>query len=112
MKRLRVMPPVYLLAAIAAMAALHGWLTVRQLIFWPWRWVGFLPMALGVLTGGWVAVVFVRRKTTITPGEVSSDLVTDGPFRLSRNPIYLGMALILVAVALLLGSLTPWFVIL
>jgi protein-S-isoprenylcysteine O-methyltransferase Ste14 len=32
-------------------------------------------------------------------------------FRLSRNPMYLGFALVLMGVAILLGSLTPWFIV-
>jgi protein-S-isoprenylcysteine O-methyltransferase Ste14 len=34
-------------------------------------------------------------------------LVTDGLYRFSRNPMYLGFALVLIGVWLLLGRLTP-----
>lgn len=41
------------------------------------------------------------------PFEESSALVTGGVFRVTRNPMYLGMALIVLGAALLLGSATP-----
>ncbi len=40
-----------------------------------------------------------------------SSLVVDGPFKYSRNPMYLGMVLALTGLALLLGTVTPWLVI-
>lgn len=108
MKRPRILPPVYLLAAILLMLGLHYWLPVRQLISWPWRWVGAALCGAGLFLGIWSVMSFVRHKTTIKPGDVSSHLLTEGPFRFSRNPIYLGMVLILAGTALLLGSVTPW----
>lgn len=43
----------------------------------------------------------------MNPFERSSALVTGGVFRITRNPMYLGMALIVLGAALLLGSATP-----
>lgn len=108
MKRPRILPPVYLLAAVLLMLGLHYWLPLRQLITWPWRWVGAAVCGAGLCLGIWSVMSFVRHKTTIKPGAVSSHLLTEGPFRFSRNPIYLGMVLILAGTALLLGSVTPW----
>ena len=44
-------------------------------------------------------------KTTVKPDERPSVLVTGGAFRLTRNPMYLGMALILAGAAITMGSL-------
>ena len=111
MKRPRIMPPVYLLLAIVAMVALHYLLPGRQWVSGGWRWAGAVPIVAGVGLVGWVAVLFGRHQTTIKPGEVSSHLLIGGPFRISRNPIYLGMAMVLAGTALALGSLTPWLVV-
>jgi protein-S-isoprenylcysteine O-methyltransferase Ste14 len=105
------MPPVYLLAAIAAMVAIHYLFPGKQILDTPWRWVGAVPIVAGVGLVLWVAALFRRRKTTIKPGDISSSLVTDGPFRFSRNPIYVGMTNILVGTAIALGSLMPWLVV-
>ena len=108
-RRPKVLPPVYLLATVIAMLVVHRWLPVRQLITGHWRWTGLAPALIGLATGGSAARLFVRRKTTIRPGQVSTALMTDGPFRFTRNPIYVGMVLMLSGVAVGLGSLSPWF---
>jgi protein-S-isoprenylcysteine O-methyltransferase Ste14 len=54
------------------------------------------------------AVSFRRAKTTVNPlkPESASSLVTSGIYRISRNPMYVGLALFLVAWAVYLAS--PW----
>jgi protein-S-isoprenylcysteine O-methyltransferase Ste14 len=48
--------------------------------------------------------------TTLTPGARSSALVQSGPFRVSRNPMYLGALLAVVGECLLVGSVVSLFV--
>ena len=59
----------------------------------------------------WVAKLFDRAGTTIKPFQESSALVVRGPYRLSRNPIYLGMVAALLGVGTMLGSLTPFAIV-
>jgi protein-S-isoprenylcysteine O-methyltransferase Ste14 len=47
---------------------------------------------------------FKKYDTTVKPFEQSSALVTEFPFSISRNPMYVGITLMLLGVALLLGS--------
>jgi protein-S-isoprenylcysteine O-methyltransferase Ste14 len=68
-------------------------------------------LALGAALVLWPAGLFNRAGTTIRPFERSSALVVSGPYRLSRNPIYLGMATMLAGVGVLAGSLTPFLVV-
>jgi protein-S-isoprenylcysteine O-methyltransferase Ste14 len=108
---LRVIPPVYLLAAVILMVLLHRFAPVRQLIQWPWRWVGVAVIVGGLMFGFSAVALFRRHRTTLRPGQASTMLVDRGPFRVTRNPMYLGMTIALVGVALLLGSATPWAVV-
>jgi len=109
--RVRIVPPVYLLAAIAGMALLHFLAPGMMLIPRPWNWLGLLPFVGGLLLGGIAARLFARHKTTIKPGHVSSSLLTTGPFSWSRNPIYVAMTMLLAGVATRFGSLTPWLLV-
>lgn len=65
--------------------------------------VGAGGMALAL--GGILAVA--RHRTTMVPHRSVSSLVTTGAYRLSRNPMYMGLALAYVGGALLVGSWWP-----
>ena len=51
------------------------------------------------------AGIFLRRRTAIIPFKPATALVTSGIYRRTRNPMYLGMALIYAGLAVLLNSL-------
>jgi protein-S-isoprenylcysteine O-methyltransferase Ste14 len=76
-------------------------------------WLGFGPyhaalggavIALGLGLMLWASVTMLRRKTEVLPGREAAALVTEGPFRLSRNPIYLGDLLLLAGAALVFDA--------
>jgi protein-S-isoprenylcysteine O-methyltransferase Ste14 len=107
----KILPPTWLLIAMLAMMALHFSLPGMGIIPRPWSLAGILLLALGI-TLTMIADDLIRKlHTTVKPFEESAVLVTSGPYRLSRNPMYLGFVLILTGTAILLGSLTPFLVI-
>jgi len=106
-KRKPVLPPTYLLVFILIMVGLHLFLPVKKVVVSPYGYLGVLPLLMGVLLNLWSSNFFNKVKTTVKPFERSSHLITEGLYRYSRNPMYLGMALILLGLALLLGSITP-----
>ena len=71
----------------------------------PFTYSGFLIMGFGLVMVLWSRSLFLKNATTLQLSEEPTSLVTSGPFRLSRNPIYLGMASILLGVAEVLGTL-------
>ena len=77
----------------------------------PWREVlaGALVVA-GVAFDLLGLVAFRAARTTVNPlrPERSSALVTGGVYRVTRNPMYVGMALLLSAWAVWLSALLPW----
>ncbi|HEY4311370.1 MAG TPA: isoprenylcysteine carboxylmethyltransferase family protein [Pirellulales bacterium] len=107
-RRIRIVPPIYFLAAIVAMVAIGWSYPGAVLLEAPWNWLGFVPLAGGIALGGISSRLFAKHKTTIKPGHVSRQLLIDGPYRWTRNPIYLGMLTVLAGVAMLVGSATPW----
>lgn len=108
----KILPPTILLGAILLMLGLHFLFPITLLVPIFWRLIGILPLVLGIVISYAAERQFHQVGTTVHPFEGSSQLVTDGLFRFSRNPMYLGMVLILLGVALLMGSLAPFGVIL
>lgn len=53
--------------------------------------------------------IFVRSRTTVIPFSTASTLVTWGPYRFTRNPMYVGLTLVYVGLAIALAELWPLF---
>lgn len=94
------------------MWALDRWLPLAQWIAPAWHWLAGLPAALGIGIAVAAMMRFRQAGTTLNPVDLSktSQLVTDGIFALSRNPMYLALSLLLLAWAIWLGSASPWLV--
>ncbi|MGB5246319.1 MAG: isoprenylcysteine carboxylmethyltransferase family protein [Woeseia sp.] len=103
-------PPVYFLLALAGAIAAHKLAPAMQLINAPWNYAGILLIAAGLAMVIVSAGAFSRAETPIVPFTQSTALVTGGCYRFTRNPMYLGMVLVLLGVDVLLGSLTPFLI--
>jgi protein-S-isoprenylcysteine O-methyltransferase Ste14 len=103
----KILPPVYFSLALVAMAGLHFLWPVARYLSLPGGLIGLLPLSIGIALNVAADRQFKRHQTTVKPFERSSALVATFPFSVSRNPMYLGITLMLVGVALLLGTVSP-----
>jgi protein-S-isoprenylcysteine O-methyltransferase Ste14 len=101
-----------MLLAGALMWALDRWLPLAHWIEPPWNRLGGLPIAAGVAVAVAALMRFRQAGTSVDPMDLTktSRLVTEGIFRVTRNPMYLGLSLLLSGWALWLGSASPWLV--
>lgn len=107
---IRPIPPVLFLLSIFGMVLLDRYVPIRAIGLGRWAWLSWVFVALGLVLPIWGIVTFRFHRTRIHPGEGhASTVVTTGPYRFTRNPMYLGMILILIGGALRLGSVSPWF---
>lgn len=111
MQSKKVLPPTYLLLAIVLSVVFHFLLPVAHVISFPWKLLGLLPFSLGIALNIIADRTFKQLSTTIKPYEPSTALVTDGPFKFSRHPMYIGATLILLGLAIFLGSLMPFTIV-
>ena len=106
---LKLPPPiwglVYLIVA-GSVSALYPW---RALVDLRVIWLGALLIALGFALSFSAAMLFRRKGTELNPtSEANKVLVIGGPFRFTRNPMYVGLVIFTLGIAFCVGSL-PMF---
>ena len=69
--------------------------------------VGFLIFTFGAGLAAWGWLIFWRERTTRVPGKASTTLVTSGPYRLMRNPMYVGLSVAYIGEAAILHQMVP-----
>jgi protein-S-isoprenylcysteine O-methyltransferase Ste14 len=104
-----VRPPLLYAVALAAMLALR-WLWPLPIFsgaaFWPG--LALVTLAVGLLI--WGRQTLVTGGTNVDPSLPSTAVVTSGPYRFSRNPLYMGLAVVYLGLTLALD--TWWGIIL
>jgi protein-S-isoprenylcysteine O-methyltransferase Ste14 len=68
---------------------------------------GVVVLLAGVILDSWAMVTMWRKDTNILPHRGADALVTSGPFRLTRNPIYLGNTIVMLGLSVYLDN--GWF---
>ncbi len=102
--RSRLLPPAVYLVAILLGVLLHRLWPLGLVRLPEGRWIGAMLIASWAVLAALAIREFRRAGTTVMPtGEVSA-FVTSGPFRLTRNPMYLGLAFLQAGVAFVLGN--------
>jgi protein-S-isoprenylcysteine O-methyltransferase Ste14 len=71
------------------------------------RLVGWAEIAIALALMAWSFSTFRRLQTPVLPGRPARLLVQEGPYSLTRNPIYLGLALIYVGIVFVTNALWP-----
>lgn len=106
---IKLPPPIWMflfLALAGAISAIHPWKAVLDLTLVP---LGIALVVIGFGIALWGRLIFFNEKTEINPtSETNSKLVTHGAFSITRNPMYLGIAIFTLGIAFWVGSL-PMF---
>jgi protein-S-isoprenylcysteine O-methyltransferase Ste14 len=102
-------PWVFVLAFLVGIGIEKG--TQTGLIRGPARaavWeLGLVVFTAGAVMAGWGLTIFYREKTTTVPGQCSRELVVWGPYRFTRNPMYVGLTLAYLGEAGILAQMWP-----
>jgi len=101
----RIWPPVALgvplLAGVIVTAALGDPFSLPRAVT---RVVGAALCVVFAVWNGWTLSMMAAHRTAVLPGGATRTVLTQGPFRLSRNPLYVGLIVLDVALALLWPS--------
>lgn len=105
----RIATPIWLIGLIVAALLIDLALQLPAVL--QHRPVGYVLIAAGFALSFWAWLTFRRHNAEIQPSsDVHSTLVTNGPFRFSRNPMYLGAVILGLGAALLAGTWSMWLV--
>lgn len=106
MNQPRGYPLAWLALALIAMICLNRWLPMIQVIPAPYHWTGLVLTVPGLALVLHSGAAFLKAKTGLLPFSEATRLVTDGLYRFTRNPMYLGMLSFLAGLAVFLGSVS------
>ena len=110
MTTLRLYPPIwFLLFSIIAFLVHWLWPLSFDLPI-PLKMISIAIMVSGVVLAAWARATFRSYDTSANPFAEADCLVTTGPYRYSRNPMYMGMLLVLIGLGFWLQSLTALMV--
>jgi len=106
-----LLPPTFLCASSVGMLPFHSLAPVAYLILSAWKYLGIVPVPFGVVMNPWAKDLVKQCQTAGRPYLRPTILVTSGPLRLSRHPMYQGLIAIVVGPAVVLGSASPMIVV-
>ncbi|MDL9979043.1 methyltransferase family protein [Microbacterium sp. ASV49] len=66
--------------------------------------LGGALVVLFVVWNGWALFLFARHGTGLMPGQPTTTIVQTGPYRVSRNPLYVGLLALYLGLALLIPT--------
>ena len=92
----KIEPPVLLLMHVIAVILLRWLVPLPFVLPKLLEWLGYVLILLGIGLGAGAVSRFRRAHTTTKPHESASTIVTTGPYRFTRNPIYLGLVCMLI----------------
>ena len=103
-KKRKIIPGVYLLITLAVMWLADYFVPIYRYISQPGAYGGIILVFMGIVILAVAANGFRKAGTGLLPFEEATTLVTSGLNRYSRNPMYVGMFLMVLGVAILFGS--------
>lgn len=105
----RIPTPLWLIGMIVAALLVDLALQLRAIV--QHQPAGVALFVAGFALAAWARLTFKRQRAEILPwSQAHSALVMSGPFRFSRNPMYLGILVISVGAALVAGTWLMWLV--
>jgi protein-S-isoprenylcysteine O-methyltransferase Ste14 len=101
-------PPLIFLAAIVIGLVLNRLIPIQPFPATPSRVTGTSLCIASGLVGVWGAVTMRRAGTNVRPDRPVTVLVTGGPFRFSRNPLYVSLTVLYLGITMLLNAFWPF----
>ncbi len=107
---LKLPPPIWALVYVLIAAAISWSLGWPKFLGLPLAPLGIALVAVAWIPSVWAIVLFRREGTEVSPtSPANRTLVTSGPYRFTRNPMYLGLVIVTLGIAVWVGA-WPMFI--
>jgi protein-S-isoprenylcysteine O-methyltransferase Ste14 len=106
-----LIPPLLIILLIVLMVILN-WLSLgAEMVPSPYNHMGWFLIVIGLVSAQWEKVRFAKAETTFWTFDNPDKMITDGLFRFSRNPMYLGLGLLTIGAALVSNNYLSLFLV-
>lgn len=105
MMPLKIKPPFIALFYLLLAVVLNYLLPGAKIIHSPYIFFGIIALILGIFLIFWAGSLFHKKDIPRSPFKKPTALAVDGPFRFTRNPMYAGLTLILLGIAVYIGTI-------
>jgi len=108
-KLLSYKPPRIAIALMAISIGLSYFSPPETLLHMPYKLIAGASIVFGFAVMTWAWLQFRKSDTAVCPTSITSRIVTNGAYRYSQNPMYLGMLFMLTGVSFLMGTMPSMF---
>lgn len=107
----KILPPQLLGICMILITITHFLIPIKQIIYFPYTLVGILFFIGGIVFSIKEKKRFLKLKTNVNTFKEPNILLTDGLFKYTRNPMYVGLVIVLLGIAILFGSVSPFIIV-
>jgi protein-S-isoprenylcysteine O-methyltransferase Ste14 len=97
-------PPVFMFISLICVILFGFIIPILKVIPYPYTLIGILFIVIGAIFLGGAGKLFLKYRTTLNPNKKSGKLVIEGPYKITRNPMYLGAFNVFLGMAIISGS--------
>ena len=108
-KLLSYRPPRIAIVLMTISIGLWYFSPPHTLLHIPYKWIAGVSIIFGFTVMTWAWLQFRKSDTAVCPTSKTSLIVTDGAYKYSQNPMYLGMLIMLTGASLLMGTIPSMF---
>lgn len=98
-----ILPPIVTVLCLLGIYMLRKFMNLTEMDIGSLENAAYAIAVIGIALPLWGSHVFKQAQTNILPYNDPDNMVTGGPFKFSRNPMYLGMLLILLGAFVKVG---------
>jgi protein-S-isoprenylcysteine O-methyltransferase Ste14 len=108
-KLLSFRPPRIAIVLMTISIGLWFFSPPQTLLYIPYKWIAAVSIVFGFAVMTWAWLQFRQSNTAVCPTSKTSRIVTEGAYKYSQNPMYLGMLFMLTGASFLMGTIPSTF---